>query len=171
MYKRQALDIKLAVLGERHPEVATSHGNIGSTLSRLGKYEEALVEHRAALDVYLAVLGERHPNVAAIRSNISRTLSNLGQYEEALVEERAAPDIRLAVLGERYLVVGALTPYLCSAHWQRHVSCILCLVCWLGACAVLWFGLLSGARAVILACVGVLAFLFSCLLLSNFGFR
>ena len=59
-----ALAIRLDVLVERHPDVATSRNNIGSSLRALGRHEEALDEQRAALAILLDVLGERHPDVA-----------------------------------------------------------------------------------------------------------
>ena len=83
-------------------DIAACRACIGGTLSRLGKYEGAFVEHRAVLDILLAALGERHPDVAASRWNIGGTLCDLGKYEEALVEQRAALDVYLAVLGERH---------------------------------------------------------------------
>ena len=38
---QKALHILIGVLGHEHPDVATSHNNIGATLRDLGRYEEA----------------------------------------------------------------------------------------------------------------------------------
>ncbi len=101
-YQQKALEIRLAVLGERHPDVATSYNNIGVILKELGKPQEALEHYQKALEIFLAVLGERHPNVAMSYNNVGASLSELGRHQEALECEKKALEIRLAVLGERH---------------------------------------------------------------------
>ena len=42
VYSQKALMIRIKVLGEGHPDVASSYNNIGSALNSQGKYDEAL---------------------------------------------------------------------------------------------------------------------------------
>ena len=59
---QKALMILIKVLGEQHPDVATSYNNIGGALGSQGKHSEALVHHQKALTIELNVLGEEHPS-------------------------------------------------------------------------------------------------------------
>jgi tetratricopeptide (TPR) repeat protein len=88
--QKAALDIQQAVLGERHPDVASNYRSIGITLMKLGRNDEALVEQKRALDIQQAAQGEHHPDVASSHHNIGITLKKLGRYDEALVEQKAA---------------------------------------------------------------------------------
>ena len=50
------------VLGKEHPDTLTSMNNLGSVLSRQGKYEEAKEMHRHVLALRETVPGKKHPN-------------------------------------------------------------------------------------------------------------
>ena len=51
--------MKQKFLGEEHPEVATSMGDLGRVLSKQGKCEEAEVLFQRALKIRKKSLGER----------------------------------------------------------------------------------------------------------------
>ena len=70
VYYQKALTIRIKVLGEEHPDVATSYNNIGAALEAQGKYDEALVYYQKALTIRIKVLGEGHPDVATSYNNI-----------------------------------------------------------------------------------------------------
>ena len=57
-YYQKALTIRIKVLGEEHPDVATSYNNIGLVLGAQGKYDEALVYCQKDLKISLKVLSE-----------------------------------------------------------------------------------------------------------------
>jgi tetratricopeptide (TPR) repeat protein len=52
------------VLGEHHPDVATSLNNLASLYKSQGKYEQALPLYERSLAIWEKVLGEHHPNTA-----------------------------------------------------------------------------------------------------------
>ena len=80
----RALDIQLATLGERHPDVASSHNNMGAVYLDLGDPARAVEAFLRALDIRLATLGECHHLVADVHYNISLAYRELGRPAQAL---------------------------------------------------------------------------------------
>src|SRR5262245_21633424 len=72
---RQALAICRKVLGENHPDTATSYSNVASCLDAQGKSSEALPLFRQALAIYRKVLGEDHPSTAHSYNNVASCLN------------------------------------------------------------------------------------------------
>ncbi len=62
MYKR--------LLGENHPDVATSLNNLAYLYKSQGRYEEAEPLFLQALAIAEQALGENHPNTVTIRENL-----------------------------------------------------------------------------------------------------
>jgi Tfp pilus assembly protein PilF len=58
---RQALEIRRQVLGDKHPEYATSLHNLASLYQAQGKYAKADPLYRQALEIRRQVLGDKHP--------------------------------------------------------------------------------------------------------------
>jgi len=99
LYQR-ALDIKEALLGNYHPDVATSLNNLGEVLQAQGKYAEAEPLYRRALDIREAQLGKDHPDVANSLNSLASLLQDQGKYADAEPLYRRALDIREAQLGK-----------------------------------------------------------------------
>src|SRR5262249_19053629 len=57
---RQVLTIYRKVLGEQHPDTATSYNNVAACLHAQGQYAQALPLFRKALAIRQKVLGEQH---------------------------------------------------------------------------------------------------------------
>ncbi|KIM96916.1 hypothetical protein OIDMADRAFT_131494 [Oidiodendron maius Zn] len=72
-----------AILGVEHPSTLASVDNLGSVLSRQGKYEEAEAMHQRALKGHEKVLGPEHPYTLASIDNLGSVLSRQGKYKEA----------------------------------------------------------------------------------------
>ncbi|MGW0195121.1 tetratricopeptide repeat protein [Nonomuraea sp. NPDC003201] len=68
----------------RRLEAAVAHNNLGEALEHLGRYPEALAEHRRALEIYRR-LGDLHGMGTALRS-VGAVCWLLGRYGEALTE-------------------------------------------------------------------------------------
>src|SRR5262249_39956673 len=68
---REALAIWQKVLGEQHPETATSYNNLAACLYAQGKHAEALRLQQKALDINLKALGEQHPATAHSYNNVA----------------------------------------------------------------------------------------------------
>jgi tetratricopeptide (TPR) repeat protein len=66
---QQALDLSRELLGERHPQVASSLNNLASLYSSQGRYEAAEPLYQQALELRRELLGERHPDVAGSLNN------------------------------------------------------------------------------------------------------
>jgi len=98
----QALAIRKAVLGARHPDTATSLNNLAALLYAQGDYAAARPLLEQALAIRKAVLGARQPDTATSLNNLAALLYAQGDYAAAkpLLEQALA--IRKAVYGEHH---------------------------------------------------------------------
>ncbi len=67
---KQALAINKKVLGEQHPDTASSLNNLGSLLLSLGDYAGARLYLEQALAIADRVLGKNHPTSRIIQENL-----------------------------------------------------------------------------------------------------
>ena len=67
---RRALEIRKKVLGENHPDVARSLGNLAGLLQAQNKLAEAEPLYRRAIAIRKSTLGENHPDVATSLRNL-----------------------------------------------------------------------------------------------------
>jgi|GEM_PF-672706 len=95
-----ALDLRVGVLGERHPDTATSYNNVGATYGALGDHKKALEFAEKALEIQRDVRGERHPVTAGSYNNVGTTYGALGDHKKALEFAEKALEIWRVVLGE-----------------------------------------------------------------------
>ena len=63
------MELYKQLLGENHPDVATSLNNLAGLYLNQGKYEEAESLYLQALEIAERVLGKNHPNTVIIRNN------------------------------------------------------------------------------------------------------
>ena len=101
-YYQKALEIRLTVLGKKHPQVAGSYNGIGITHKIKGDYDKALEYHQKALGIRLATLGKKHPKVATSYNNIGVIYQIQGDYGKALEYHLKSLEIRLSVHGEKH---------------------------------------------------------------------
>lgn len=80
----EALKIRQARLGNKHPWLAVAHNNYGVALAVSDKQEEALVQLRAGLAILQASLPSDHPRLARTRANLGRFLVHRGDSAAAL---------------------------------------------------------------------------------------
>jgi tetratricopeptide (TPR) repeat protein len=116
----QGLAIKRKLLGEDHPDVAISEGNLAYLLKGAGRNPEALVHIERAIDIQEKKLGPANPDLFNQLNNRGEILNALGRSEEAIPSfDRAvglwehevgadAPALAFALtgLGTSYLAVG-----------------------------------------------------------------
>ena len=95
----QALAIRKAVLGARHPDTATSLNNLAALLYAQGDYAAAKPLLEQALAIRKAVYGEHHPDTATSLNNLAELLEAQGDYaaaqplyEQALAIDKEAPE-------------------------------------------------------------------------------
>jgi len=77
---RRALEIRKQVLGERHPDYATSLNNLAVLYRSMGDYAKAEPLFRQALEINKQVLGERHSSYAAGLNNLAELYESMGDY-------------------------------------------------------------------------------------------
>ena len=63
------------LLGEEHPDVATSLNNLAALYRSQGRYEEAEPLYLSAITIFLQRLGENHPNTQTVINNFIQSLS------------------------------------------------------------------------------------------------
>ena len=97
---REALAINKKVLGEDHPNTATSYNNLAACLEEQSKHVEALTLYRQALKINQKALSEGHAGMATSYGNVAHCLDNQGKYNEAVVLHQMALAIRQKALGE-----------------------------------------------------------------------
>jgi tetratricopeptide (TPR) repeat protein len=97
---RQALATRLQLLGEEHPDTATSYNNLALCLQEQGQVAHAETLLRRALAVRREVLGEEHPDAATSYNNLAFCLERRGKAAQAEPLYRQALAISRRVLGE-----------------------------------------------------------------------
>ena len=82
--QKKALDMRVAVLGENHPDVALYDENLAVLYSRMSRFTEALECHEKALGIYSSAYGEKSRNVAWCYGNMGTVLDLMADYDRAL---------------------------------------------------------------------------------------
>lgn len=72
-----ALSIREKALGPNHPDVASSHGNLGIICWGMGDVEGARHHLELALSMQEKTLGPDHPVVAAFRESLDITYDGI----------------------------------------------------------------------------------------------
>ena len=101
LFLGQAL-IKKAVLGDSHPDVASTLNNLGNAWSSLGEPKKVIEYWTQALVIYKAVFGDSHPNVADILNNLGTAWHNLGDHQKAIEYYTQALEMKKAFLGDSH---------------------------------------------------------------------
>ena len=96
---RRALDIIERVLGQDHPDTATSLNNLAYILKQKGDLSESELLYRRAMDVRERVLGSDHPETAAVLDNLASLLRLRGEMSDVEPLYRRALSIRERALG------------------------------------------------------------------------
>ncbi len=68
----EALEIRKAELGDRHPSTATSLFNLAALYHNTQRHQQALDHIQQALDIYIPALGADHPTTQAAASWLQR---------------------------------------------------------------------------------------------------
>ena len=97
---REAAEIRKAILGENHPNYATSLNELTVLYHSQGNYTRAEPLYRQALDIRKQALGENHPAYAQSLNNLAGLYESQGNYARAELLYRQALDIRKQALGE-----------------------------------------------------------------------
>ncbi|WP_414756479.1 CHAT domain-containing protein, partial [Anabaena sp. CCY 9910] len=80
----QALEMRKRLLGQEHPDVATSLNNLALLYNRQGRYAEAEPLFHQALEMRKRLLGQEHPDVATSLNNLAGLYWGQGDINHAL---------------------------------------------------------------------------------------
>jgi tetratricopeptide (TPR) repeat protein len=103
-------------LGPEHPEVGRVRANLGVTLARQGKPNEALVEFQEAIRILEATYGDEHPDLASLWMKVGGMRYELGRFEEALVAHGRALEIHEKTLGADHPEVARIYDNMANAY-------------------------------------------------------
>ncbi len=90
MRMQKALGIRERVLGEEHPDTATSYNNLAGVYESQGKYKGAISYYIKAYNVFLHKLGVNHPNTQIVYDNMKIAYSEWnpkGNFDQWLEEQ------------------------------------------------------------------------------------
>jgi CHAT domain-containing protein/Tfp pilus assembly protein PilF len=104
----QALSLREAVLGGRHPEVADCLDLLGSVYRSQGEFERAEQLIRRGLTIREAALDPNHPDVAQSLKNLANVYQSQGLYDRAEPLYQRALEIRTATQGKNHPSVAGL---------------------------------------------------------------
>jgi tetratricopeptide (TPR) repeat protein len=99
-YYGRSLDLRLRVLGAKHPLVGTTRAYLGLALHKAGD-PRAEATYRTALGELLASRGPDNVYVGNLRSDLGMLLAEQGRYREDDPELRAALEILRPTYGEK----------------------------------------------------------------------
>jgi serine/threonine-protein kinase len=101
-HKRQALALADRIYPPVHVRRAASLNNLGVTLIKVGRLDEAEETLREAVSIYEVLdPGGPNPRVAAIHHNLGVALGDAERYDEALAHAEKARELAGAIFGPR----------------------------------------------------------------------
>ncbi len=100
--QKNVVEIRKKVLGEEHPDYATSLNALGMYNDHNGNYTEAIRLVTLAMEIRKKVLGEDHPDYAISLNNLAIYYADLGNYTEAIRLATKENAITKKVLGEEH---------------------------------------------------------------------
>ncbi len=107
-YYTDALNLKMEVYGEIHPEVGTSFNNMGLLMHDIGEYEKSIGFYKKSLFILLKTLGEKNLRVSTTYSNIGMSLSENENFKEAKKYYQKSLDIIIYLYGDNYIEIAKI---------------------------------------------------------------
>ncbi|MGK7928871.1 MAG: tetratricopeptide repeat protein, partial [Spirulina sp.] len=98
----QSLELRKKLLGEEHPDVATSLNNLAFLYESQRKYEAAEPLYMQSLELRKKLLGEEHPDVATSLNNLADLYKSQGKYEDAEPLFLQSLELRKKLLGQEH---------------------------------------------------------------------
>ena len=110
-FLRLALETRIQVCGERHPETARTLSELGDVLANRGDSTAALSLHRRALDVVTEVFGTHNLDTVKTMESLGLSLITTAQYVEAERYFRESLSIRESLQGPSNLDTAQALEY------------------------------------------------------------
>ena len=104
---QQALEMRKRLLGDEHPDVASSLNNLANLYDSQGRYTEAEPLYQQALEMRKRLLGDEHPSVASSLNNLAALYRSQGRYTEAETLYQQALELWKRLLGDEHPSVAS----------------------------------------------------------------
>jgi serine/threonine-protein kinase len=114
-----ALERRLELWGEEHPEVAASLDQLGQARFHQGRYRESAELVARALEIRRRTLGEEHPDTSESLNNLAALRFSLGDLEGAEELFRRNLEVRERLLGPEHDGVAAALDNLATVLQRR----------------------------------------------------
>jgi serine/threonine-protein kinase len=88
-----ALDMEIALHGDKHPRTAHARSQLGQALARLGRVDEAIEELERAVDIRLAALEPHHNDIAVSLVQLGSARAQAGHLADGIADLERARDI------------------------------------------------------------------------------
>jgi serine/threonine-protein kinase len=118
-FAREALEIRRALYGDRHPDVANSLRDVANAASSNGRHDEAERLLREALVMVRGFYPEGHEDVGYVLSALAQVVARMGRYDEAeelLIEDLA---IMKKLHGNDHVLIGTTNESLATMNRRR----------------------------------------------------
>jgi len=97
---QQALSIRRALFGERHPDVAQSHSNLGTAHYELRDYDQVKQHYETSMRIYEGHIREEPENYEIVSRNFADILRALGDQRRAAAVERRLTKVMRKVVAD-----------------------------------------------------------------------
>ncbi|MBW4652444.1 MAG: tetratricopeptide repeat protein [Kaiparowitsia implicata GSE-PSE-MK54-09C] len=103
---QSALALRQKLLGETHPDVATSLNNLASLYKDQRQYGESELLYRQSLEIRQLLVGEENLDTATSLNDLAVVLKAIDKYKEAELLHLKALETRRKLLGDDHLDVA-----------------------------------------------------------------
>ena len=113
------METRKQVLGEEHPDLLGSMGNLAISYGKQGRWKEAEELEELVMEKMKRVLGEEHPHSLMSMSNLASTYSKQGRWKEAEELGVQVMETRKRLLGEEHPDSLMSMGNLASTYWDQ----------------------------------------------------
>src|SRR5579859_7646453 len=119
---RQALETRVIMSGEEHPDTLTTMHALATTYLQQGDSAKAETLQEEVLEKRIRILGEEHPDTLATMHARASTYWQQGQSAKAATLQEEVLEKRIRILGEEHPDTLATMHALASTYWQQGKS-------------------------------------------------
>ena len=101
-YQEKAMKLTEEILGDKHPDLASSYNNISTIYQDMGELKKALEYQEKAMKLREEILGDKHPDLATSYNNISMIYQDMGELKKALEYQEKNLKLIEEILGDKH---------------------------------------------------------------------
>ncbi|WP_044499704.1 tetratricopeptide repeat protein [Nostoc sp. PCC 7107] len=118
-WRAKCLSTVQNLLGDNHPDVATSLNNLAFLYQSQGKYDQAESLYLQALELYKRLLGDNHSSVALSLNNLAALYESQGKYHQAEPLHLQALELYKRLLGDNHPSVATSLHNLAYLYYSQ----------------------------------------------------